>query len=257
MLFKVRSLLLVPQSLVVPQRLRLLAIVSILLVLVCVLLGSSSASQVCRWGVAAGGQASGRSLAWHSEAPLHRVASRWPAKKMLSASAPMMDDAPLLALEPLGQQEQGGAVVAVERGGAAFSPHIGWVFVDWSHNERRWIVSHTRTGERVALPHAEHTSPSIMFDQDGFGCLIFEADMEPQLIDDTLTETLCVNAEGSIILLSGQGGVAGPTASLEALQNMWRLATLVAHLGPLRNEVKLDMAMWARLRCGCRCWWSL
>lgn len=83
MLFGVRSLFLVPQSLVVPQRLRLLAVVSILLVLVCVLLGSSSASQVCRWGVAAGGQASGRSLAWHSEAPLHRVASRWPAKKML------------------------------------------------------------------------------------------------------------------------------------------------------------------------------
>lgn len=118
-------------------------------------------------------------------------------------------------------------------------------------------MTHLRTGEQVGLPFSEAARPFLVFDEEGFGCVTSEVGTEPLLVDELLHEKVFPDPDGTTTITIDETGGISTHASLGALESLWQLATLSAHMGPLRGEVALDMAIFSRQRGGCRCWWAI
>lgn len=154
---------------------------------------------------------------------------------------------------PLADQ---GVLVSVVRGEASHTPHMGFVFIDWDAFAERWVLTHTRTCERVELPFGADQKPDLLFDCEGFAAVVLD-DTEPELAEDLFKQQLFSTPDGglNVIITECDGSVTN--ASLSALESLWKIASLRAPVGPLRAEAQVDFAVFDRPRFGCRCWWNV
>lgn len=168
-----------------------------------------------------------------------------------------------MALVPVGDGpgQSGELGMARAAGRASSAQHMGNVFLDWNNFTQRWCISHIVTNEQVALDISTEAGPELVFDEEGFGCLVCTGEagqsIAPLLLDGLMRETMFITASGEVVIAENDGTGGGLQGSLQALCAVWHLARLDCSLGPLNQRASLDLGIFERARVGCHAWWSL
>lgn len=129
------------------------------------------------------------------------------------------------------------AVVVAEHSEASHCPHEGFVFLDSDAHKKRWVATDMRTAEQVELEVSGGASPSLIYDEQGFGCIVYEGDAEPTLLEYLFSVRLFRSGEGVISVVVETSDGTRTSAALEVLASLWRSASVTVPVCILRSEV--------------------
>lgn len=136
-------------------------------------------------------------------------------------------------------------------------PHQPYVHLDRDRFKRRWLLSHGLTGESVELVEPYDDDLELVFDDDGFGCLV--SDDACVLVRELFSSEIWQGTNGEHILqrFSGEGGDLEPTiGALETLQNMWEVGSMHTCIGQNRTAIVLDIVQFTHMKHGAHFWFS-
>lgn len=150
-------------------------------------------------------------------------------------------------------------VVATDQPPSRFrsAAHDGCVFLDWCATRERWILTHTATLEIKVLDFSFSSQPELIFDGDGFACILFSGiEHPPLLVEEVLQSSLVRDSTGAKwIMQPADCGVEH--LSLVEADSMWRAGKFEARFTDLKAKLLVDIAIFERPRCACHCWWSV